>query len=247
MRRTATRRARACLTLTVVAAAAGAVPAAAADHVYTANADTAVRAYTVGASGLLSPLATATAGATPTSVTVSPDGASVYVTDRDADAVFQYDAAADGTLTPKAPASVALPAGSEPTDLAMPLDGRHAYVATNALGASGVHVADVDAGGDLTFRPAVVTSGSGSSSQPLQLATGADGRTLYATNFGDGTVSQFALGADGTPTPLIPATVPAPSMIAGPLAVRPDGASLYVAVNLAGSGEYKNKAIVRFP
>jgi hypothetical protein len=48
-------------------------------------------------------------------VAVSPDGQSVYVTNNLDDNVSQYDVGADGTLSPKSPATVA--AGESPSGI----------------------------------------------------------------------------------------------------------------------------------
>ena len=43
---------------------------------------------------------------------------------------------------------------------------------------------------------------------PLGIAITSDGRSLYAANAGDSTVSQYAVGAGGLLAPRSPATVP---------------------------------------
>ena len=79
--------------------------------------------YDVGADGALSfkRPATVPAGRTPFAVGISPDGASVYVTDQGAvnipGALYQFDVASDGTLSAKTPASLA--AGRAPTGIAV--------------------------------------------------------------------------------------------------------------------------------
>src|SRR5690348_17039687 len=57
-------------------------------------------------------------------------------------------------------------------------------------------------------------------------------RNVYVTNAGDGTVSQYAIGAGGALSPLSPATVGSGSGPIG-IAVTPNGRSVYV-VNLGG-------------
>lgn len=56
-----------------------------------------------------------------------------------------------------------------------------------------------------------------------------DGRHAYFASLGDDLIAQFALGADGTLTPLTPANVPCPAG-SGPrhLVVAPDGRSVYL-------------------
>jgi hypothetical protein len=65
------------------------------------------------------------------------------------------------------------------------------------------------------------------------LAAGSAGASeVYVTNRNDGTVSQYAVGADGGLSPLSPAAVTASPSPEG-IAVSPDGKSVYVAM---GSG-----------
>jgi DNA-binding beta-propeller fold protein YncE len=79
-----------------------------------------------------------------------------------------------------------------------------------------------------------------SDSGPHAVAATPNGKYLYATNYGAGnnydrgdTVSQYSIGADGTLTPLSPASV---TTTAGPLqiAVSPDGKNAYVASDGGG-------------
>ena len=89
---------------------------------------------------------------------VSPNGASVYVTNSSSDNVSQYDVGAGGALTPKSPATVA--AGSSPQGVAVSPNGASVYVANN--GSDNVSQYDVGAGGALTPKsPATVAAGSG--------------------------------------------------------------------------------------
>jgi DNA-binding beta-propeller fold protein YncE len=82
-----------------------------------------VSQYDVGAGGALTPKrpSTVLAGRNPVEVGVSPDGGSVYVTDRgpsnSAGALYQFNVGNDGTLSAKNPASLA--AGTNPSGLAV--------------------------------------------------------------------------------------------------------------------------------
>src|SRR4051794_24654753 len=96
--------------LATAAVLAGGAPAQAAPAVYVAAvSDDSVFQYSVGPSGLLSPLVPpfVAAGDSPRGVAVSPDGGSVYVTTEVSGSVWQYTVEAGGTLAPKSPAAVA--------------------------------------------------------------------------------------------------------------------------------------------
>ena len=81
---------------------------------------------------------------------MSPDGASVYLTNGGNDSVSQYDAGAGGALTPKSPPTVA--AGANPIGVAVSPDGGSVYVANFIGGNFGGTVSqyDVGPGGALT-------------------------------------------------------------------------------------------------
>jgi 6-phosphogluconolactonase len=95
--------------------------------------DDTVSQYSVSNAGLLSPdsPATVAAGSGPFTLAVAqslrfPRVTSVYVIDAFGDAVSQYTAAANGTLSPKSPATV--PTGLDPTGVAVDVKTRSVYV-----------------------------------------------------------------------------------------------------------------------
>src|SRR5512133_776760 len=165
-----------------IALALGAASAQAAPFVYvTSNPENPYRAgeifqYDTGAGGLLTPLSparVATAHRTGDAA-VSPDGKSLYVTGNSPydlndptkpvqGYVSQFDIGADGTLSPKNPATVA--AGYYPGAVAMSPDGKSLYVTANS-GPPGyvgqIFQYDVGAGGALSPKsPPTVATGSG--------------------------------------------------------------------------------------
>ena len=82
----------------------------------------------------------------PRGVAVSPNGASVYVTNATSNNVSQYDVGAGGALTPKSPATVA--SGTGPYGVAASPDGASVYV--TAASSNAVDVFRRDPGGALT-------------------------------------------------------------------------------------------------
>jgi DNA-binding beta-propeller fold protein YncE len=170
----------------------------------------------------------------PTSVAVSPDRSSVYVTSSNPLAqgdgwIYQYDVKPGGVLSPKNPATVAL--GAPPGAITVHPDGESAYL---GLPASDT-VAQYSVGaGDGTLSP-IAGGPVGTGDNPAQAAVSPDGESLYVTNVGDpirqdpGSVTQYDINAStGALSPKDPGTVSAGSH-PGAVAVSPDGQSAYVA------------------
>jgi DNA-binding beta-propeller fold protein YncE len=186
--------------------------------------------YSIAAtSGLLSPLdpPSIPVDGQPSLIAVHPNGASAYVTDfptpGGGGGVYMFTIGAGGELTPKPTPRVT--AGTFPEGIALTPDGSSAYVTDND---GFVWQFDVDAGGVLHPKtPPSVPAGT----TAFGIAVTPDGRSVFAANLGDGTVSQYRVGAGGALMPL--GTVPAgtePNIVA----ISPDGGSAYV-VNRSGS------------
>ncbi len=106
---------------------------------------------------------------------------------------------------------------------------RARYVLITDLADSSVSTyAIVDATGRIVFI-GKATAGA----NPTAVSVAASGKSAYVANSGDGTVSQYTVGADGTLTPMAPATVNAGTGVRR-LALDPAGRFAY-AVN-PGSG-----------
>jgi len=186
--------------------------------------------YNVGSGGALTlkGAGAVTTGRFPSNVAVRPDGRSVYVSlDVEGfdieNAVAQFDAAADGTLTPKSPAAVA--GADPPLGLAVSPDGRSLYVAHLH---GGVVQYDIDEAGKLTLK-SPATMGT---ADAFDVAVSPDGRSVYATNpaFGaPGAVSQYDVTSGGRLAFKNPADVSTGDSRPFGIAVTPDGTSVYVA------------------
>jgi 6-phosphogluconolactonase (cycloisomerase 2 family) len=214
--------------------------------------------------GALSPLSPAMVtfdGAGPMigSVAVSPDAKSVYVSGLpwgirfgagNPGRIFQYDVRADGTLSPKTPATVAprsIPGAriGMGTMVVSP-DGKSAYVVDDVV--SCVHFPGcVQSSPPPPFGPEVAQYDIGPNggltpknppSVPMHLEPGAvdsiaispNGKNVYVTSYlnypSDTGVSQFRVDAHGKLSPLNP-----PSVASGPypgaIVVSPDSKSVY--------------------
>jgi YVTN family beta-propeller protein len=185
-----------------------------------------VAQFDLGLGGALAPIASPmvpAAGAV--SVAMSPDRSSAYVSSV-LGTIYQYDVGADGALSPKNPASITVsPPGFSLSQVAVSPDGRSVYVAnfgTAATNTNLVYQFDVGAGGTLSPKsPPTVAAGEHAES----VAVSPDGKSVYVTNSGSDTVSQYAVAANG-------ALSLKRSVGAGDspteVVVSPDGGSAYV-------------------
>jgi DNA-binding beta-propeller fold protein YncE len=197
------------------------------------------------------------------SVTVSPDGANVYVAAEASDAIATFDRAPDGRLTqkPGTAACVSETAASACVDgtaldgagsVAVSPDGSSVYVASEMSGA--VAVFDRAADGSLTQKPGTAGCISDTGAGPCRDGSGLegarsvtvspDGRTAYVAS--SRAVAVFDRAADGSLTQkpgtagCISETGAAPCadgralIAARAVALSPDGADVYVATFLPG-------------
>jgi DNA-binding beta-propeller fold protein YncE len=192
--------------------------------------------YLISPGGLLEPAPTPSFRiGSPEGLAIHPSGAYAYAAGPGgADVVAQFTVGASGGWSAMSPATIG--AGPSPVAVAFDPGGRFAYVAnaSSAFLASTVSQYAVGATGGLTpLAPAEVAAGV----WPVSVTVGPTGRFAYVVNKGDsvaaGTISQYAVGAGGTLSPLTPPTVTAGVSPRG-LAVDPSGRFAY-AVN-AGSG-----------
>jgi 6-phosphogluconolactonase (cycloisomerase 2 family) len=174
------------------------------NSVYVTDADSGmVLQYDVAAGGALTPKASAAVATTavlnpePAGVAVSRDSRNVYVTiddDNQGRSVLQYDAAADGQLTPKP--TFAVPTGGGPNGVALNPDRASAYVVNEDDNT--ISQFDVSAGGDLSPKaPATVPTGD----NPENVVVSPDGGSVYVSAQGDNGLSQFDVSPSGALTP----------------------------------------------
>ena len=153
--------------------------------------DATVSQYDVSAAGVLTPKqpATVAAGSRPAGIALSPDGASAYVTNQVASGTitqFSVDASS-GDLAPKAQP---VGTGSQPRGI-LAAAGR-VYVTNTSSNTVTQYAAN--GGGALSeLAPAVAAPRT-----PFGLALAPDGRSLYVAGFGDATIGQYDVAADGS-------------------------------------------------
>lgn len=162
-------------------------------------------AYAIGLDGQLTPLTVPTyTVASPTGPAVSPNGDFLYVPLSTA-GVAQFSIALDGSLTPLTPAVATTPAAGNDAFAVTP-NGNFGYVGCFNGGVPGSPVGQFGVGGNgalSALSPDSVAAGNA----PYNIGIDPNGKYLYVMNLNDGSVSQFAIAADGTLSPLTTATI----------------------------------------
>lgn len=146
------------------------------------------------AGGTLEPLATRAlaAGTDPAQIGFTPDGTALVVTERGTNAIEVFPVEADGRVgDPVAyPSAGATPYGFD-------FAGGTLVVTEAFGGAVGAAAASSYRLDGTTLRTVSPSVGDGRSEVCWAVGS-ADGRSVWVTNFGDGTVSRYAVGADGS-------------------------------------------------
>jgi 6-phosphogluconolactonase len=130
----------------------------------------------------------------PAQVAFTPDGRTLLVTDRASDSIHAFAVEADGLSHDKV---THRSSGATPYGFDVRADG--VLVVTEAAGAQ---VGKASASSYRLGEPAQLAPLSGAvgstRSEVCWAAISKDGRTVFVTNFGDGTISTYAIGDDGS-------------------------------------------------
>ena len=163
-----------------------------------------------------------TAGSGTARVVVSPDGKSVYATNKGTTTVSQYARnAVTGVLTALSPATVET--GGMPEGVTVSPDGTSVYVANHLTNTVSQYSRNTTTGALAPLSPATVVAGT----SPTGIAISADGKSVYIANSTSENVSQYSRNTvNGKLTPLSTATVPAGANAHG-IVVSPDGKNVY--------------------
>jgi len=134
-----------------------------------------------------------TAGTDPAQVAFSPDGRTLLVTDR-ADKIHAFAVDADGRLQDPVTHQSS---GATPYGFDLRADG--VLVVTEAAGAQAgkASASSYKLGDGAELAPVSGAVGS-TRSEVCWAVISKDGRTAFVTNFGDGTISTYAIGTDGS-------------------------------------------------
>jgi 6-phosphogluconolactonase len=158
------------------------------DQVYVLNAAGVPNVTRLGGDVVLLP-----EGSDPAQVALTPDGRTLLVTDRASDSIHAYAVGDDGSLGDVVthPSSGATPYGFDVT-----ADG--VLVVTEAAGAK---VGKASASSYRLDAPARLAPVSGAvantRSEVCWAVVSKDGRVVFVTNFGDGTISTYVIGPGG--------------------------------------------------
>ncbi len=112
-------------------------------------------------------------------VALTPNGANLYATSGDG-RVFQFDVAADGSLTAKAPESVATAPGSAPVGLAVAPTGTAVYVAANSPSPALASVTGFVVGADGRLSAGGSADVTAAGQRLWYLSASPDGKSLFA-------------------------------------------------------------------
>ncbi|TLZ54182.1 MAG: lactonase family protein [Gammaproteobacteria bacterium] len=234
-----------------VASGGGPPPGYAPGYAYIASADVqrqqvpgAIYQYSIGADGSLAPLSVAAvpSGVTPTAVVADPNGHYVYAANLGDATVSQYAVGAAGGLMPLSPAVVGIPgAVPQAAGYSMSVDpkGRFLYVVIMPLNPpyTSASIAQYSISTDGTLAPLATPyiNVPASASGALAIDSGAQHAYLpAATSVPGGEVFQFSIGADGTLSPLAPATAAATQGAIG-VVIASSGQTAYVLSRCADS------------
>jgi 6-phosphogluconolactonase (cycloisomerase 2 family) len=169
------------------------------EHVYVLNTgdEPNVTGFLIGEAGRVTPMPGSTrplgSGSDPAQVAFSPDGRTLLVTDRALNSIHAF-AIADGIAQAPTehPSSGATPYGFDFT-----VDGT--VIVTEAAGAevgkASASSYKVSGGGELEPVSGAIPS---TRSEVCWAVVSRDGRTVFVTNFGDGTISTYAIAEDGS-------------------------------------------------
>jgi DNA-binding beta-propeller fold protein YncE len=195
-----------------------------------------VTPYAINADGSLTPIpcsgSNCSTGSGPEGVAVSPNGQFLYVANTSTGTVSPFAINADGSLTPITCGAGCNPGGAGPVGVAVTPNGKFLYV-TNGSGRVSPFAINVD--GSLSLI-ACTAPNCNTGNSPKGVAVSPNGQFLYVTGSTGslqlGTISPFAINADGT---LSPIPCPGSNCTTGSgafpqgLAVSPSGRFLYVA------------------
>ena len=188
------------LRLTDRAPSGGHAPVSVTAHgrlVYAVNRSGGIAGFELTDDARLSPLAGSaralgSADSDPAQIAFTPDGRAVVVTERNKDAisVFAIDAKGRASAPTTFPSSGATPYGFDFTP-AGDLVVTEAF--GGAIGAAAASSYRLGAGGIEPVSPSVADTRS----EVCWAVAARDGASVYVTNFGDGTISRYAVSADG--------------------------------------------------
>jgi 6-phosphogluconolactonase (cycloisomerase 2 family) len=201
--------------------------------VYVTNlTDDTVSQYIIQQDGTLEPNSPATVatGHGPWALAVSPSGDWAYVVNSKDNTISQFVINSSGGLVASSVGPVKT--GTLPWNLTLSPNGEFAYVSNHGTSANpsatvSQYSIDATSGALTALNPATVLTAS---NFPAGIAVDADSAYAYVANLSVGSVSQYAIGTDGTLTSLSPSFVSAGTQPVY-VAIHPGNRYAYVANN----------------
>jgi 6-phosphogluconolactonase (cycloisomerase 2 family) len=186
--------------------------------------------YDVAADGSVKPHSPPSVPAGPQTdgIAVSPNGKSVYASTQTGDRIYEFNRAANGSLTAKTPGFVTAKSlasdGSHPIPgyLVLTPNGRHLY--SSNYNDPSVGIFDVAPNGALTEKAASPVVGPDGA---YEMAVAPNGQSLYAAGQNDGKVFQWTITAAGGLLKKSPASFTAGQYLEG-IWPSPSGRNAYV-------------------
>lgn len=165
--------------------------------------------YTIAADGSLSPAnpTEIQAGIEARSIVTDPQGSHLYVAARSSNLILQFGIGTGGVLTPLNPASTQV---TLPRAIAVDPNGQYLFVGTDdpVLSPGSVSAFSISSDGSLAaLNPATVASGT----DPIDMLVEPSGRFVYAANYADNSISEYAIAANGSLTSIGVVALPAGS------------------------------------
>ena len=215
-------------------------------HAYVANlGENTISQFTIGLDGQLSPMASpkVNAGSNPAIVVISPDGKYAYAGNFGAysnippagpSTISQYSVdATDGSLKAMTGAAATAVSGSGPSAITIDPTSHFLYVAN--LGDDNVGQYTINSDGTLSAMTVpTVVSGSQPGGHPVGIAIDPTGHYVYVANQGDGSISQYTVGNDGSLTAMATPAVSTGGTATSSVNVDPTGQYVY-ATNRGGT------------
>jgi YVTN family beta-propeller protein len=179
-------------------------------YVYVTNRlDDTISQYVIQSDGTLSPNtpATVATGHGPWALAVSPAGTWAYVVNSADGTISQFSVSASGALVATTVSPVST--GTEPWNVTLSPDGKYAYVANHGNAPPGgqtlsQYAVDATTGALTPLNPATLTTAF---PYPGGITVDPTSSYAYLSNINGNSLSEYAIGADGTLGSLNPASV----------------------------------------
>ena len=185
-------------------------------YAYTANNEQgyggSISQYTIGPNGALTPMFTAkisTGGNDPRYIAADPLGKYIYISNITSNTVSQFTIGPDGALAPMSTPTVLMGdlTGGKlyyPSGIAVNPTSQYAYVTLQQKGILNQYTIGADGKLSALTPPTVSSDTINASNAPVSIAIDPSGKWAYVADGGSNTVSQYAVGADGTLSALTP-------------------------------------------